>query len=109
MPSAPPDLSLTPFLAVGIVAVLAGAAVWWQRRRTGASRDDVIRLVATRTLGGKRLLAVVEVDQERFLLGLTDDSVTCVGRLASPSADDAGGRDTGARTSRGSAESTWRL
>ncbi len=109
MPSAPPDLSLTPFLAVGIVAILAGAAVWWQRRRTGASRDDVIRLVATRTLGGKRLLAVVEVDRERFLLGLTDDSVTCVGKLTSPSTDDVSGRDREGRASRSSGDATWRL
>jgi flagellar biosynthetic protein FliP len=109
MPSAPPDLSLTPFLVVGAIALVAGAAVWWQRRRTGARPDDVIRLVATRALGSKRLLALVEVERERFLLGLTDDSITCVGRLASSSSDDVGGRDTGGRTSREGGESTWRL
>ena len=109
MPSAPPDLSLTPFLAVGLVAILAGAAVWWQRRRTGARPDDVIRLVATRPLGGKRLLAVVEVEHDRFLLGLTEDSVTCVGRLASSSSDDVSGRDASGRRSPQGGESTWRL
>jgi len=109
MPSAPPDLSLTPFLAVGLVAILAGAAVWWQRRRTGAGTSELIRLIATRALGGKRLLAVVEVDHERFLLGLTEDSVTCVGRLASTSSDELSGRDTSGRTGQRSGESGWRL
>lgn len=82
MPTSPPELALTPFLAVGVVSIVAGALLWWQRRRGGARPDDVIRLVATRALGGKRLVALVEVERERFLLGLTDDAVTCLGRLA---------------------------
>ena len=51
MPSAPPDLSLTPFLVVGVIALVAGAAVWWQRRRTGARPDDVERAVRTTLVG----------------------------------------------------------
>ncbi len=110
MPTAPPDLALTPFLVVGLVAVAAGALVWWQRRRSGARPDDLIRLLATRALGGKRLLAIVEVERERFLLGLTDDSVTCLGRLASSSSDTASGRDsTPGQTHSDGGERTWRL
>ncbi len=83
------DLSLTPFVTVGLIAVAAGAMLWWQRQRGSAGADDPIRLVATRGLGGKRLLALVEVDHERFLLGLTEGTVTCLGRLES--SPDAGG------------------
>ena len=92
MPPGFPELSLTPFLAVGLAAVAAGALVWWQRRRDTSGADEAIRLVATRGLGGKRLLALVEVDRERFLLGLTEDEVTCLGRLgagAEPAPDAA--------------------
>ena len=110
MPTAPPDLALTPFLAVGLVALAVGALVWWQRRRGGGRPDDVIRLLATRALGGKRLLAVVEVERERFLLGLSEDAVTCLGRLASPSSDTTSGRDSSPGQTYGSGgERTWRL
>ncbi len=81
MPPSSPDLALTPFVAVGVLGIVAAALVWWQRRGTGVRADDVIRLIATRGLGAKRLLAVVDVEGARFLLGLTDESVTCLGRL----------------------------
>ena len=94
MPPAFTDVSLTPFVAVGLAGLVAALLVWWQRQRIGGRADDAIRLVATRGLGGKRLLALVEVEHERFLLGLTEDAVTCLGRLGAPTAsagDDGGG------------------
>jgi flagellar biosynthetic protein FliP len=108
MPTAPPDLTLMPFLVVGLIALGAAALVWWQRRGGGTHRDDVIRLVATRALGGKRLLALVEVERERFLLGLTEDSVNCLGRLSSCAPDDASDRDIGAGPAHDGGERTWR-
>ena len=107
MPAAFPELSLTPFLAVGLVSVAAGALLWWQRQRGGRA-DDVIRLVATRALGGKRALALVEVERERFLLGLSEDAVTCLGRLG-PTTDPAAG-DGGRAGGRGAIPATgsWR-
>lgn len=110
MPTAPPDMALTPFLAVGLVAAAVGALVWWQRRRGGARPDDVIRLVATRALGGKRLLAVVEVERDRFLLGLTDDAVTCLGRLGDATPGGASARESAASsTGAAGGERGWRL
>jgi flagellar biosynthetic protein FliP len=98
MPPAFADLSLTPFVAVGAVGLVAAVLVWWQRQRLGSRADDAIRLVATRGLGGKRLLALVEVERERFLLGLTEDTVTCLGRLGMTAAagDDGGARQESA-------------
>jgi flagellar biosynthetic protein FliP len=81
MAGATADLGLAPLAAAAAVAALAGAALWLQRRRGTNAGDGLIRLVASRSLGGKRLLALVEVDRERFLLGLTDDRITCLGRL----------------------------
>jgi len=92
MPPAFADLSLTPFVAVGVVGLVAAALVWWQRQRLGGRTDDAIRLVATRGLGGKRVLALVEVERERFLLGLTEDTVTCLGRLGTTAAAGDGDR-----------------
>lgn len=66
---------------VGSVAlVLAGLAHLWTRRAR-ASRGDAIRLVATRYLGAKRFLAIVEVEGERLLLGLSGEQVSLVTRL----------------------------
>jgi flagellar biosynthetic protein FliP len=96
MPPAFTDVSLTPFVAVGLAGLVAALLVWWQRQRLGGRADDAIRLVATRGLGGKRLLALVEVEHERFLLGLTEDAMTCLGRLgmaATSAGDDGGGAE----------------
>lgn len=72
------------FSAVAIVALLAlvvGALAWWQRSRGTLGGSDAIRLVAVRGMGGKRLLALVEVERERFLLGLTDERIDCLARV----------------------------
>ena len=68
--------------------VLAGVAHLWMRRTRTAS-GDAIRLVATRYLGAKRFLAIVEVDGERLLLGLSGESVSLVTRLPGAAAERA--------------------
>jgi flagellar biogenesis protein FliO len=75
------DPGLGVFAVVGILALLLGL-LWWLKARPGVGGEGAIRLVAMRPLGGKRLLALVEVERERFLLGLTDENITCLGRLA---------------------------
>jgi flagellar biogenesis protein FliO len=72
------------FATVALVAVMAlavGALAWWQRSRGTLGGGDAIRLVAVRGMGGKRLLALVEVEHERFLLGLTDERIDCLARV----------------------------
>jgi flagellar biogenesis protein FliO len=80
-PGAAPDAGLGVFAVIGLVALLLGL-LWWLKARPGVGGEGAIRLLAMRPLGGKRLLALVEVEHERFLLGLTDESITCLGRLA---------------------------
>jgi len=80
MPESSPALGMTGLAVIGVCAVLGCLALWWARRRGGAA-EGPIRLLSVRSLGGKRLLALVEVEQERFLLGLTDERIACLGRL----------------------------
>lgn len=65
---------------IALLAVAAGAgALWWNRRRTLAA-DPAVRLVATRALGQKERIAVVEISGERLVLGVTPHQVTLLAR-----------------------------
>jgi flagellar biogenesis protein FliO len=92
MTGGPPEIGVAAFAVVGALLVVLGVAQWWLRRGVGA-RPGPIRVVATCGLGGKRSLALVEVEEARFLLGLTDDGIACLGRLGGGGATaDAAGR-----------------
>mgnify|MGYP000390612338 CR=1 FL=1 len=75
------DASFSMVALIALVGLMVAALVWWQRSRGLLSSGDSIRLVSVRALGGKRLLALVEVERERFLLGLTDDRIACLARV----------------------------
>jgi len=81
---------------LALVVLLAGAIAWWQRTRGTLAGGDAIKLVAVRALGGKRLLALVEVESERYLLGLTDESIACLAHLDADRADRAAAADPSA-------------
>jgi len=88
-PAGSPDIAWPAIAAVVVLTVAATLVHWWLKGRgLIPSAANPIKLVATRSLGGKRAVAIVEVDQERFLLGLTDDAVSCLSRLA-PATDGA--------------------
>jgi flagellar biogenesis protein FliO len=78
-PEAFPDVSFALFAGVGLVLAVAGVAAWWLRARSTGEVEGVIRLVSVRPLGGKRLLALVEVEKQHFLLGMTDERISCLG------------------------------
>lgn len=84
-PQVPADIDLTGFGVVALLLACAGVALWWWRSRGGVTAGDPIRVVSLRSLGGKRMLALIEVDEARFLLGMTDAQISCLGRL--PAAD----------------------
>jgi len=79
-PGGPPEIGATAMAAVALLTVLALGAHWFLRSR-GVGGGSAIRVVAMRPLGGKRAVAVVEVEGERFLLGLTDEAVSFLSRL----------------------------
>lgn len=82
IPEVASDAHFSAVALAALVALLVAALVWWQRSRGTLAGSDAIRLVAVRGLGGKRLLALVEVERERFLLGMTDDRIACLARVA---------------------------
>ncbi|MBM4265680.1 MAG: FliO/MopB family protein [Deltaproteobacteria bacterium] len=75
------DAQFSAVLLIALVAACAVGLAWWQRTRGTRTGGDSIQLLAVRAMGGKRLLALVEVEHERFLLGLTDDRISCLARV----------------------------
>lgn len=75
------DGSFATVALIAVMALVVGALAWWQRSRGTLGASEAIRLVAVRGMGGKRLLALVEVEHERFLLGLTDERIDCLARV----------------------------
>ncbi|MEW6271532.1 MAG: flagellar biosynthetic protein FliO [Thermodesulfobacteriota bacterium] len=89
------QLPLLALIALVVLVIAVGAATWLRTRGTSGA-SEAIRLVAVRAMGGKRLLAVVEVERQRFLLGLTDESVSCLARISREPACGADARDDAA-------------
>ena len=82
-PSGPPEIAWSAIAAVVLLTGIATLAHWWLRRRgLVPSGGNPIKLVAMRSLGGKRSVAIVEVGDQRLLLGMTDESVTLLSPLA---------------------------
>lgn len=77
------ELDLTVFGIAVLLFAVAAIGFWWLRNRGVVTGQGPIRLVALRPLGQKRVLALVEVEDERFLLGMTDAQISCLGRLPS--------------------------
>ncbi len=81
-PVGPPEIAWPAIAAVVLLTVGATLVHWWLKRRgLVPSTVNPIKVVAMRSLGGKRSVAVVEVESQRFLLGLTDESVSCLSQL----------------------------
>ncbi len=76
-----PTAELAPLLWVAILALALAAGWAWWRSRGPIGRSEPIRVVGVRGLGGKRLLALVEVEGSRLLLGLTDERIACLARF----------------------------
>ena len=84
MTAGPPDIAWPAIAAVVLLTAAALAAHWWLRRRgLIAPATNPIKVIATRSLGTKRAVAIVEVESQRFLLGLTDDAVSLISSLSS--------------------------
>jgi flagellar biogenesis protein FliO len=84
MTPTPPDIAWPALVAVLLLTAAALAVHFWLKRRgVLPGNANPIKLIATRSLGAKRAVAVVEVDEERFLLGLTDGTISLVSKLNS--------------------------
>ena len=83
-PAGAPEIAWPAIAAVLLLTALVTLVHWWLKGRgLIPSSTNPIKLVATRSLGGKRSVAIVEVEKERFLLGLTDEAISCLATLPS--------------------------
>jgi flagellar biogenesis protein FliO len=79
----PPEVAWPAIAAVVLLTAAATLVHWWLKGRgLIPSVANPIKVVATRSLGGKRAVAIVEVESQRFLLGMTDEAVSCLGQLS---------------------------
>jgi flagellar biogenesis protein FliO len=84
--TAPPEIAWPAIAAVVLLTALATFVHWWLKGRgLLPTATNPIKVVAMRSLGGKRSVAIVEVEAQRFLLGLTDEAVSFLSPLASES------------------------
>ena len=82
--SGPPEIAWPALAAVALLTALATGIHWWLKGRgLIPSTTNPIKLIATRSLGSKRSVAIIEVGKERFLLGLSDEAVSCLATLPS--------------------------
>jgi len=63
---------------VGLIVLLAYLFRRFAPRSIGQGRSDVIRVVATKMLGGRRSLMLVRVRGQTLLLGLTPQAIQCL-------------------------------
>jgi flagellar biogenesis protein FliO len=97
MAEAASDAQFSVVALLAALVLLAGVIAWWQRSRGTWAGAEAIRLVSVRALGGKRMVALVEVERERFLLGLTDERISCLARLGGTGVTAADGAPADAR------------
>lgn len=69
--------------ALAFILALIILTAWLIKRyapqgQLGTQRSDVIRVVATKMLGGRKSLALVRVRGQTLLLGITPQKITCL-------------------------------
>ncbi len=86
MTAGSPDIAWPAVAAVVLVTAVASAMHWWLKHRgLLPAAVNPIKVVAMRSLGGKKSVAVVEVETQRFLLGLTDEAISFLSALPTES------------------------
>ncbi len=69
-----------------LVIALAGyGAVLWNRKR-GPALESSIRVVAVKPLGQKEKVAILDVQGERMVVGITAHQISLLQRVAAPAA-----------------------
>jgi flagellar biogenesis protein FliO len=78
--------STKPTLAVLVeqrLSVLADAWKWLQNRSKITQRNRSLRVCESAQLGEKRIIALIQADDQRFLIGGTSNSITLLATLTS--------------------------
>jgi len=70
-------------VVVGIMLLIAyGAKRFLARKGTLPGKETMIRIMATRYLGSKNSLSVIDVDGERFVIGLSPQGISFLTTLS---------------------------
>jgi flagellar protein FliO/FliZ len=86
--SAPPSMLASALKMLAVLAVLIGLLLlFYAASRKGFGvlpkrRQGLIQVLETRPLGGRKFLCVVRVRGEELLLGLSNDRIECLSKLA---------------------------
>jgi flagellar biosynthetic protein FliO len=94
-PAEAPPSGLRAFGSLVLVLGLAGASLWalkkYGRGRLPGGGGGRLRVEETLALGDRRFVSILDVEGERFLLGLTPQGIRLLSRLDSA---ERGGADT---------------
>jgi len=81
---------MSVFGSLAFIILLIGALAWGVRRSGLTKRLNVINgeiaVVATRSLGSRERLVLVDIGEQRLVLGVTPAQVTCLSVCARPEA-----------------------
>ncbi len=84
-------------VVIGLLALGAYGVRWLLNHRSALSRPGtMIRVVTTRSLGGRSSLAVVEIGAERFVIGVSPQRISFLTTLAGADNGDDGPLDSSA-------------
>lgn len=72
---------LTDVLPGLVIVIGAPLAIWWYMRRTRGTSPDRLRISDKAALGKNVWVAVVEVDEKRFLVGAGENGVGLISEL----------------------------
>jgi len=76
------------FGSVALVLGLAGGGLWafrrWGVKRLPGSGGSRLKVEETLSLGDRRFVSILKVDEERFLIALSPQNITLLSRLENP-------------------------
>jgi len=76
-------------IVIGIILLIAyGAKRFLSRKGALPGKESMIRILATRYLGSKNSLSVVDVDGERFVIALSPQGISFLTALCNVSGTD---------------------
>ena len=81
MNALPSEDAVAGLAALGLLLTLAVLGLLWWRARRAPQSACGIDLLAVRGLGGRRMVALLGVGNERFLVGLGEGAVSLISKL----------------------------
>lgn len=83
-----PDSALYSLIVPLLVVAFGVAALWWMLRRNGGRIGSAgpLRIAQVLAVGPRERIVVVEVESQRFMVGVTQSSIALLANLGSKNA-----------------------